>query len=128
MPRTILVHGHLICLAIFINMMELSIKNNEANIVDAYWEQLRSLSIKAKLRLATMLTTSVLEEESQEVEVKPAKRVAKIIRRAKNAPSDAELQARFEGLDMPNQPKDPEWSQVIDANIGKTIKPIEKWL
>jgi hypothetical protein len=31
-------------------------------------------------------------------------------------------------LEVPPTPEDPEWNQVINANTGKTIKPIEKWL
>lgn len=108
--------------------MELAIKNNEASLVDAYWEQLRSLSLKAKLKLAAMLTTAAFEEESQKGEVASAKRVAKVVRRTNCSPTDDELQSRFESLEVPPTPEDPEWNQVINANTGKTIKPIEKWL
>ena len=57
-----------------------------------------------------------------------AKRVAKVRRRASYTPSDAELKARFADKDMPSMPEDASWREVIDANSGKTIKPIEKWL
>ena len=109
-------------------MMGLAIRNNETDVVDAYWKQLRSLSLKAKLQLATMLTTAALEEECLKDGAKPTRRVAKVIRRAEMPPTDAELQTRFDGLEVPEVPEDPEWSQVISANMGKTIKPIEKWL
>ena len=75
-----------------------------------------------------MLTTAVLEEENQKEESMPIRRVAKVKRRASDSPTDIELQARFAGKDMPDMPEDPEWSQVISSNTGKTIKPIEKWL
>ena len=52
----------------------------------------------------------------------------RIRRRSNNSPSDAELEARFAGLALPELPEDPVWSQVISANSGKTIRPIEKWL
>ncbi|MBQ3630017.1 MAG: hypothetical protein II949_02150 [Prevotella sp.] len=85
--------------------MELTMKYNEANIVDAYWEKLRPLSTKAKLKLVALLTTAVLEDENITEEPTSQRRVAKVIRRYANSPSDAELQARFEGKDMPEQPE-----------------------
>ena len=109
-------------------MMELAMRNKETDVVDAYWEQLRSLTLKEKLQLAAMLTTAALEEESLKDDSKPTRRVAKVIRRANTPPTDAELQTRFNGLEVPKVPEDPEWSQVINAKTGKTIKPIEKWL
>lgn len=108
--------------------MELVINNNDSNIVASYWELLRPLSVKVKLKLASMLTASVCEEESISEKVTKGRRKAKVIRRALNTPSDRELEARFEGSDMPELPADPAWSHVINANTGKTIKPIEKWL
>lgn len=109
--------------------MELAVNNNETRIVAHYWEMLRPLSMKAKLRLATLLTSSVFEEESLKEEPIPQKRrTARVIRHAENIPSDAELEARFNGKDMPETPPDPSWNHVIDSNTGKTIKPIEKWL
>ncbi len=108
--------------------MELVIKNNESNIVASYWEMLRPLSAKVKLKLALMLTASVREEESASEKSIKGRRTAKVARRALNSPSDMELESRFGGNDMPEPPADPVWSQVINANTGKTIKPIEKWL
>ena len=35
---------------------------------------------------------------------------------------------RFAGKPIPQLPEDAPWSEIISANIGKTIKPIEKWL
>ena len=55
-------------------------------------------------------------------------KVLRVKRRAANSPTDAALEARFAELDMPEIPADPDWSQVVTANSGKTIKPIEKWL
>lgn len=57
-----------------------------------------------------------------------SQRVAKVKRRAKHAPSDAELMARFSDKNMPPMPEDTSWKDIIDANVGKTIKPVEKWL
>lgn len=109
-------------------MTEVRLKQEESYNVDSYWEILRPLSIKAKLKLVTMLTTAVLEEENRKEDNTSARRIAKVVRHVTNSPTDAELQARFAGKEMPEQPEDPEWKQVITSNIGKTIKPIEKWL
>ena len=108
--------------------MELSIQNNEANIVKSCWEMLRPLSSKAKLKLASLLTTSLYEEESIRDETTKGSRIAIVRRRAANTPSDAELEARFAGKKMPEIPDEPILTEVIAANTGKTIKPIEKWL
>lgn len=45
-----------------------------------------------------------------------------------NAPSEVELEEKFTGKSVLHQPEDTPWSKIINANIGKTIKPIEKWL
>ena len=57
-----------------------------------------------------------------------AKRVAKVKRRANYTPSDAELTARFSNQDMPPMPEETSWKDIIDSNLGKTIKSVEKWL
>ena len=62
------------------------------------------------------------------VEAHTIKRIAKVKRRAENAPSDDQLEALFIEKPMPPMPEDASWKDIIDANTGKTIKPIEKWL
>ena len=53
----------------------------------------------------------------------------KVVRRASAVPSDAELEAKFANLSMPDKPQDDFTSaDIIKSNSGKTIKPIEKWL
>ena len=43
--------------------------------------------------------------------------------------TDADLESLFAGKDSPLPPEeDYNWSDIIKANSGKTIKPIEKWL
>ena len=109
--------------------MDIAVSNNETNIVASYWEMLRPLSMRAKLKLASLLTAAVLEEEN-EMELKSkSKRVARVLRRSSSTPTDSELEARFADKRIPNLPvSEPDWSLVINANTGKTIKPIEKWL
>ena len=85
-----------------------------------------TLSTKNKRWLGEHLIAQAVNEE-RAILANPTK-VRKVKRRFTHSPSDAELEARFAGLDMPETPADPEWSQVISANSGKTIKPIEKWL
>lgn len=108
--------------------MAIAIRNTESDIVDAYWEKLQSLSMKAKLRLATLLTTSAFEEECQKSSSTPTRKVFKAKRHTENVLTDAQLEARFAGMQTPEVPKDPSWSEVINSNTGKTIPPIEKWL
>ncbi|MBP5338020.1 MAG: hypothetical protein J6Z14_01775 [Prevotella sp.] len=56
------------------------------------------------------------------------RRTAKVVHRH-HSPSDAELESLFEGKATPAAPEETHaWSDIISANTGKTIKPIEKWL
>ena len=110
--------------------MAIAVRKTESDMVDAYWETLRTLSVRAKLKLASLLTTAAFEEESRrdtDTALQSGK-TRRVVRRASEVPSDAELQARFSGKEIPCIPEDPSWSQVIDSNTGKTIQPIEKWL
>ena len=89
---------------------------------------LRTQSRRVKLSLASLLTSSVVEEESaldNHLESQPRRKVKS---RYANAPSDEELEERFAGKSIPQQPEDAPWNEIINANIGKTIKPVEKWL
>ena len=107
--------------------MEAILKRSDNDIVEAYWNMLSALSRTVKLKLATRLTNAVLEEEMSEQ--RPHSRKAKVRKRAVAVPSDTELAARFSDLAMPDYPQDDFTSEdIIKANSGKTIKPIEKWL
>ena len=108
--------------------MSVALNNKESNIVDAYWNMLSPLSTKIKLQLAALLTTSVYEEESRKETLNSPNRIRSVRRRANDVPTDAQLEARFAGKEVPSFSEDPEWNEVINANTGKTIKPIEKWL
>lgn len=85
-----------------------------------------SLSAQNKRWLGEHLIEQALKEELS-AKGSQTKKV-KIRCRSNNSPSDAELEARFDGLAVPELPADPDWRQVISANTGKTISPIEKWL
>ena len=108
--------------------MDIAVQTKESDLISVYWEKLSKLSLKAKLQLASLLTTAALQEERLKEGAVMARRGAKVRRRAVHSPSDAELEARFAGQEVPVLPEDPSWSEVISANTGKTIKPIEKWL
>ncbi len=109
--------------------MGIAVNNNEKNIVASCWEMLRPLSAREKLELVSLLTTAVLEEENGEYAATKARRVATARRRYPSAPSDSELEARFTDKSSPEIPAtEPTWRQVINANSGKTIKSVEKWL
>ena len=108
--------------------MEALSRQTESEVVESYWNELSSLSKTIKLILASRLTQAVLDEEKA-AHQPDSRRVAKIKRRAESVPSDAELEARFANLEMPQLPENtPLWQDIIKANSGKTIKPIEKWL
>ena len=87
-----------------------------------------TLSVQNKRWLGEQLIERAMREERMGEEASHTRRVFKFKRRSVCSPSDEELSTRFAGKDMPEMPNDPDWSQVIDANTGKTIKPIEKWL
>ena len=106
--------------------MEAVLKRSDNDIVEAYWKMLSELSRTVKLKLASRLTNAVLEEE---LVVQNTPRKAKVVRRALAVPSDAELEAKFADLSMPDNPQDDfTFEDIIKSNSGKTIKPIEKWL
>lgn len=107
--------------------MEAVLKHSDNDIVEAYWNMLSALSRTVKLKLASKLTNAVLEEEV--ANQAPHYRKARVIRRASTAPTDKELEKRFAHLDMPMHPQDDfSCKDIIQANSGKTIKSIEKWL
>lgn len=110
--------------------MQLVLNKTENDLVNAYWDTLRTLSMKAKLRLASLLTTAAYEEESQKEITASSTKVRMVRRRPANVPTDAQLEARFAETEMPNlqEIEDTSWDSVINANTGKTIKSIEKWL
>jgi len=69
-----------------------------------------------------------LVHRGRETSASSTKRTFKVRRRSVDAPSDAELEARFADKAMPSIPEEASWKEIIDANVGKTIKPVEKWL
>ncbi|MBP3824020.1 MAG: hypothetical protein J6I36_11545 [Bacteroidaceae bacterium] len=86
-----------------------------------------TLSAQNKRWLGEHLLEEAAREENP-TSVPHTRKVCQVRRRSSNAPSDAELDMHFAGTKVPEPPTDPEWHLVIDANTGKTIKPVEKWL
>lgn len=101
----------------------------EYKTAENYLQMLYALSKEARLYVLSKLTDSLLREETQ-ARASVSRRRAKVVRRSSsNKVTDAQLEARFSGKPMPDYPEtEPTWSEVIDSNSGKTIKPIEKWL
>ena len=87
-----------------------------------------SLSSQSKRWLGKCLIEQAEKEERIAEGKSTIRKVAKVRKQTTSSPSDAELEARFKGKDMPEMPDNPDWHQVIEANTGKIIKPIEKWL
>ena len=83
-----------------------------------------TLSVQNKRWLGEQLIAQAKREERLEEKFSHSKRTFKVKRRYVCSPSDEELSALFAGKDIPRIPEDPDWRQVIDANTGKTIKPI----
>lgn len=110
------------------NDTNIALTTNTPKSIEGYWEMLKPLSMKDKLQLAIMLTNAAYEEESSKNKTSTTRIIRQVRRRAEHVPTDEQLAARFAGLESPQLPEEPEWSQVIAANTGKTIKPIEKWL
>lgn len=110
------------------DIMNLTIQGQDKDLVQTYWDKLSTLSLRAKLQLASLLTASALDEANESDASTQTRRTGRVRRRALNSPSDAQLESRFAGTEVPVAPEDPSWSQVISSNTGKTIKPIEKWL
>ncbi|MBR6141523.1 MAG: hypothetical protein IKQ37_07160 [Bacteroidaceae bacterium] len=98
--------------------------------LNGLWGYLQGLSLTASNQrwLGERLIEQAKKEEHLMEKASQTRRVFKVRRRSACSPSDEELAARFAGKNVPQIPEDPEWRHVIDANTGKTIKPIEKWL
>lgn len=107
--------------------MDIVLNKVESDLIETYWQNLCSMSKKARLSLASRLTESVAMEETGFPVTSTVKR--KVRRRTTNSVSDSELEKRFAGTQVPVLPAgDAKWSDIVRANAGKTIKPIEKWL
>ncbi|MBQ9203374.1 MAG: hypothetical protein IJ155_03935 [Prevotella sp.] len=88
-----------------------------------------SLQVWLQQQVEELLRKKVDQQVTPHEHPKHAGRKAFRVRsRAEHSPSDAELEARFAGLEMPELPEAPLWDEVIKANSGKVIKPVEKWL
>ena len=74
---------------------------------------LRTQSRRVKLSLASLLTSSVVEEEGALDNLSETQSRRKVKARYANAPSDEELEERFAGKPIPQQPEDAPWSEII---------------
>jgi hypothetical protein len=97
-------------------MMEAVLTRPENDTVEAYWKMLSTLSRTVKLCLASKLTKSVLDDEIAERSPLPSRK-AKVIRRAVDTPSDAELESKFANQEMLKR-------QTTIPNGKISLKPI----
>lgn len=106
-------------------MCTLNIVLDDQLVVEAE-RSLKGLSLQAWLQqqVEALVNNSTSVKET----AKPPKRIARVKRRAEHTPSDEQLEELFLDKPMPSIPDDVSWKVIIDSNIGKTIKPVEKWL
>lgn len=88
-----------------------------------YWEMIKGASNKAKLMLLTLISASMTDEEVVITHKKPAKahRVS--------AMTDEQMEREMQGEPTPimaAEEADP--SDIVDANRGRIVNGLEKWL
>lgn len=89
-----------------------------------YWELIKKANSKAKLTLITLLSTSLTDADiAVKVETKPLKA------RRPDALSDEEMESLMQGAPVPlNEDKATDLKDIVEANSGKLVKGMEKWL
>lgn len=89
---------------------------------------LSSLSNEEKAWVINFLVQGLIVATASENK-NPSPRRKAIAKKRYGEPTDAHLETLLAGEDAPMLPEgDYNWSDIIRANSGKTIKPIEKWL
>lgn len=88
-----------------------------------YWEIIKDASSKTKLMLLTLISASMVDNEVVTTKQKPLKalRISKMV--------DEEMEREMQGepvpimIDSETRPAD-----IVEANRGKIVKGLEKWL
>jgi len=88
-----------------------------------YWEIIKDASRKTKLMLLTLISASMVDDEVVITKHKPLKacRISKL--------TDEEMEHEMQGepvpimIDSETRPAD-----IVEANHGKIVKGLEKWL
>jgi len=89
-----------------------------------YWELIKRANDKSKLTLITLLSSSLSNKEDElVVETKPLKA------HRLDTVSDEEMESLMEGTPVPiTDDGEGEISDFVDANRGRIVKGLEKWL
>ena len=90
-----------------------------------YWEQIKSASSKAKLTLITLLSASMADEEN--VVVTRATSPANARRLNTMTDEDKELEMQGEPVPITAEDETP-LVDIVEANSGRIVKGLEKWL
>lgn len=88
-----------------------------------YWDIIKNASNKAKLTLLTLISASMVEDEVITTNKKPAKA------HRLSAMSDDDMEREMQGDPVPiiaDNEVNP--ADIIEANRGKIVKGLEKWL
>ena len=89
-----------------------------------YWELIKRANDKSKLTLITLLSSSLsYKEDELVVETKPLKA------HRLDTVSDEEMESLMEGTPVPiTDDGEGDISGFVDANRGRIVKGLEKWL
>ena len=106
-----------------------------AKSLNHLWNYLQGLAMTSANRrwLAGKLIEASLNHSPEnpaalDTGCQPKRMAVRVKRRAENVPADEQLEALFAGKEMPALPPSDSWKEIINANTGKVIKPMEKWL
>lgn len=92
-------------------------------------ETLSSLTNEEKAWVINYLVQGLFTLPPAVEDEKLSQRRAVRVKHRNGSPTDEQLETLFKGKDSSSAPtEDYTWSDVVIANSGKTIKPIEKWL
>ena len=92
-------------------------------------ETLSSLTNEEKAWVINFLVQGLFSMTPSMEKDKPLQSRAATVTSRNCSPTDEELETLFMGKVSASAPvEDYTWSDMITANSGKTIKPIEKWL
>jgi len=87
-----------------------------------YWDIIKSASSKSKLSLIMLLSASMADEDIVVTHAMPLKA------HRRTALSDEQIEDEMKGSPVPIESSDENISELIDANRGRIVEGLEKWL
>ena len=88
-----------------------------------YWEIIKNASSKTKLTLLTLISASMVDDEVVTTKQKPVKA------HRLSAMTDDEMEREMQGDPQPiMSDSDVNLAGIMEANSGKIVKGLEKWL